>query len=71
MESAGKNLSDYYLAINEKDCTLTLHTDGSLDQLSTVINKIREIELNIVSFRQKLPTLEDAFYQFIKNEAEA
>lgn len=71
LESAGKNLSDYYLAINEKDCTLTLHTDGSLDQLSTVINKIREIELNIVSFRQKLPTLEDAFYQFIKNEAEA
>ena len=46
--------------------TLTIITDGSIEQLTEVFNCINENKISIASFTQKLPTLEDVFFAAIQ-----
>lgn len=58
-------ISDFQTTKNEKNLTLTVITDGTIQQLTKIFNRINEVNVAISSFTQKLPTLEDAFYLFI------
>lgn len=45
--------------------SLTVVTDGSMEQLAAVFNQINSADIQISSFTQKLPSLEDVFYTII------
>ena len=53
---------------NSDNLTLTVVTDGSMEQLTTIFNQINDANIKIASFTQKLPTLEDVFYTIIREE---
>ena len=46
--------------------SLILVTDGSMKQLASIFNTMNDANITIVSFIQKLPTIEDVFYAIVK-----
>jgi len=58
-------LQDYSVKCDITMLSLTVVTDGSVDQLADIFSRIRQNGINISSFTQKLPTLEDVFYVLI------
>lgn len=58
-------LDNFQISEDESNLSLTVITDGSMEQLSTIFDLINQAKVTILSFTQKLPTLEDAFYIFI------
>lgn len=61
-------LADFQVKINEEMLALTVVTDGSVEQLTDVFNRVKQCEVEIASFTQKLPTLEDVFYLILEKE---
>ena len=49
-------------------CSLTINTDGSVSQLTALLNKIEAAKLEVSEFSQKTPTLDDAFFQIINDK---
>lgn len=47
------------------DLSLTVVTDGSMQHLSKVFNQLNSANIEVSSFTQKLPSLEDVFYTII------
>lgn len=51
---------------NLDNLSLTIVTDGSMEQFSKIFNQINNADIKIAGFTQKLPTLEDVFYTTIR-----
>lgn len=50
---------------NYENLSLTVVTDGSVENLSSVFSQLNSANIKINSFTQKLPSLEDVFYTII------
>lgn len=70
---ATQKLLYQFKQVDDRDTlSLTIETDGSMKQLSQVLNQINDEHITIANFTQKLPTLEDVFYTIIsEGEREA
>lgn len=58
-------LHDFTSKQNDEMLSLSVVTDGSIEQLTDILDRIRKSGIPISGFTQKLPTLEDAFYILI------
>lgn len=64
--NASKNLLVQFELMEDPDnLSLTIVTDGSMEQLSSIFSQVNDANITIASFTQKLPTLEDVFYTTI------
>jgi ABC-2 type transport system ATP-binding protein len=64
LKKAAEILKDFKPAADEPNQTLTLITDGSIGQITDILNRLEGAEVNVSGFAQKLPTLEDVFLSF-------
>lgn len=58
-------LQDYNTKCDPEMLTLTVITDGGIAQLTDIFNRIQEGKIQVSSFTQKLPTLEEVFYTLV------
>ena len=58
-------LSDFPTKQDKEMLSLTVVTDGSIEQLTDIFNSVKNEKISISSFTQKLPTFEDIFYVLI------
>lgn len=59
---------EYQIDEDDDAMTLTIHSNGSLEDMSRILSKLQKEEIEVASFTQKLPTLEDVFLNLIKEE---
>ena len=60
-------LGDYGASLDVENLTLTVTTDGSIKQLTTILNRLESAGVAVAEFAQKLPTLEDVFLSIVGN----
>jgi len=70
MEKAYSLLIEYQISKNEEMLTINIITDGSVEQLSDILNHLNRSDVSVSSFTQKLPTLEDVFLALIDEKQE-
>lgn len=70
MMDANKLLGNYRTSCDETMLTMTVITDGSVKQLSILLNKLNNGKISVSSFTQKLPTLEDVFLTLVGRQKE-
>lgn len=63
-------LGDYIVKYDNEMLTMAVVTDGSIGQLKDIFSLAYESGVNISSFTQKLPTLEDVFFTLIGEKQE-
>lgn len=68
LEKAEKLLQNAVPIRDNAACTLTITTDGSVSELTALLTKIEAAHLEVSTFSQKTPTLDDAFFQIINEE---
>jgi len=62
-------LEDYSASLDAENQTLTVTTDGSIKQITNILNRLENACVPVSEFAQKLPTLEDVFLSIIgKNQ---
>lgn len=64
--SSKKLLNQFEQLESLDNLSLTIVTDGSMEQLASIFNQMSNANITVVGFTQKLPTLEDVFYAIIK-----
>nr|WP_319001879.1 AAA family ATPase [Clostridium algoriphilum] len=52
-------LDEYTPSTSEENQTLTISTDGSIKQITSILNLLENADITVAEFSQKLPTLED------------
>jgi len=57
-------LDEYNASLNQENQTLSIATDGSIKQMTNILNRL-ERDIPVAVFSQKLPTLEDVFLTII------
>jgi ABC-2 type transport system ATP-binding protein len=65
VHSAGNLLDEYNASPNEENQTLTITTDGSLKQMTDILNRLEYAGIAVAEFSQKVPTLEDVFLSIV------
>jgi ABC-2 type transport system ATP-binding protein len=55
---------------NDGDASLTVTTDGSVGQLTRMLNQLETAKIEIAEFAQKAPTLDDVFLKVINEDEE-
>jgi len=65
MEQAHSLMEGYQISKNEAMLTVNIITDGSVNQLSDILNRLNQSGIQASGFIQKLPTLEDVFLSLI------
>ncbi|HWP96308.1 MAG TPA: ATP-binding cassette domain-containing protein [Syntrophomonadaceae bacterium] len=65
VQSARILLGDYKASLDGENQTLTITTDGSIKQITDILNRLESAGISIAEFAQKLPTLEDVFLTVI------
>jgi len=60
-------LSNYQISKNDEMLALNIITDGSVEQLSDILNHLNCSDVSVSGFSQKLPTLEDVFLTLINS----
>lgn len=64
---SSKELLNQFEQLESPDnLSLTIVTDGSMEQLASIFNQMSNANITVAGFTQKLPTLEDVFYTIIK-----
>ncbi|HEY8891296.1 MAG TPA: ATP-binding cassette domain-containing protein [Clostridium sp.] len=58
-------LHEYTSNPSEENQTLTIATDGSIKQITNILNMLENANISVAVFSQKLPTLEDVFLTII------
>lgn len=58
-------LEEYNANLDEEHQTLTIATDGSIKQMTNILNRLEKGNVPVAVFSQKLPTLEDVFLSII------
>ncbi|MGL6199201.1 MAG: ATP-binding cassette domain-containing protein [Lachnospiraceae bacterium] len=67
IQTAYDLLSDYQISKNDEMLALNIITDGSVEQLSDILNHLNSSDVTVTGFSQKLPTLEDVFLTLINS----
>lgn len=70
LEKAAKLFSTYPITLNEENLTLTIVTDGSIEEIAKISSKIQQARIKATGFTQKMPTLDDAFMKIINDSKE-
>lgn len=65
VHSARNLLEEYKASPNEESQTLTITTDGSLKQMTDILNRLEYAGIAVAEFSQKVPTLEDVFLSIV------
>ncbi|MHB0976291.1 MAG: ATP-binding cassette domain-containing protein [Candidatus Aquicultorales bacterium] len=68
--SACNVLGDYATTLSEENQTLTITTDGSIKQITDILNRLESACIPVTELAQKLPTLEDVFLAIIDKDRE-
>ena len=71
LASAEKLLKNYDVIRNEEASSLIVTTDGSVTQLTQLLNKLEAAKVDVAEFAQKAPTLDDVFLKVINESEEA
>lgn len=58
-------LDEYNASLNEENQTLAIATDGSIKQMTDILNRLGNADIPVAVFSQKQPTLEDVFLTII------
>jgi len=58
-------LIKYNSSLSGENQTLTIATDGSIKQITDILNLLENADIPVAEFSQKLPTLEDVFLTII------
>jgi ABC-2 type transport system ATP-binding protein len=69
LDAAMKLLKKHEMVRGEETVSLTVTTDGSVAQLTQLLNQLESAKIEIAEFAQKAPTLDDVFLKII-NESE-
>lgn len=64
-------LNVYHASLDGENQTLSITTDGSIKQLTDILNRLDNAGIVVAEFAQKLPTLEDVFLAIIGEKKEA
>lgn len=70
IQKASELLKDYQMNRNENMLIVNVITDGSVEQLADILNRLSNTGIIVSSFTQKLPTLEDVFLTLIGEQKE-
>jgi len=70
IEMAYSLLIGYQVNRNEEMLTINIITDGSVEQLSDILNRLNQSDVVVSSLTQKMPTLEDVFLALIEKKQE-
>jgi len=65
IQSARDLLNEYNASLDEENQTLSIATDGSIKQITDILNRLENSGISVAEFAQKLPTLEDVFLTFV------
>ena len=65
VQTAHNLLGDYKVTLDGENQALILTTDGSIKQMTDILNRLQNAGLSVIEFAQKLPTLEDVFLTII------
>lgn len=65
MQTAYSLLSKYQVSKKEEMLTISIITDGSVEQLSNILNQLNRSNVSVSGFTQKLPTLEDVYLTLV------
>jgi len=65
VELARDLLKEFNASLNQENLTLSIATDGSIKQMTNILNRLENANLPVAVFSQKLPTLEDVFLTII------
>lgn len=63
--SARQVLEEYDVTLDEEQHILSIATDGSIKQMTNILNRLENGEIAVAEFTQNPPTLEDAFLTII------
>ena len=63
-------LKVYHASKNMEMLTITIMTDGSVKQLTNILNQINNVGISVSGFTQKLPTLEEVFLKLVTETRE-
>jgi ABC-2 type transport system ATP-binding protein len=70
LNTAAALLKDYKMIRNEKNILLTVTTDGSVAQLTRLLNQLENAQIETAGFAQKEPTLDDVFLKIINEKGD-
>jgi len=70
LESAATLLKNYAVTVESDTLSLTITTDGSVAQLTRILNQLETATIEIAEFAQKAPTLDDVFMKIINDKEE-
>jgi ABC-2 type transport system ATP-binding protein len=65
LRTAHHLLGDYKASVDGENQALIVTTDGSIKQMTDILNQLQTAGLSVAEFAQKLPTLEDVFLTII------
>jgi ABC-2 type transport system ATP-binding protein len=65
VQAAQNLLGDYKTSLDVENQALLVTTDGTIKQMTDILNRLQNAGLSVAEFAQKLPTLEDAFLTII------
>jgi ABC-2 type transport system ATP-binding protein len=65
VQTAHNLLEDYKVSLDGENQALIVTTDGSIQQMTDILNRLQNAGLSVAEFAQKLPTLEDVFLAII------
>jgi ABC-2 type transport system ATP-binding protein len=61
-------LKDYEIVEDKQNLSLTIMADDGVEQLASILNLIQKNGITVANFTQKLPTLEDVFFELINEK---
>ncbi len=70
LQSVRDLLKEYCSSQDIQNSTLSVVTDGSIKQITDILNKLEKQGIAVVEFSQKLPTLEEVFLAVISENKE-
>jgi ABC-2 type transport system ATP-binding protein len=65
LEAACELLGKYKANMDRSNLKLSITTDGSIKQMTDVLNQLEKAKISVTEFAQKQPTLEDVFLTII------
>jgi ABC-2 type transport system ATP-binding protein len=65
---AQRLLQNYQFTHDKNSLTLTVATDGSVEQMTKVLNTLAAAKIDIVEFAKKAPTLDDVFFKIVNDK---
>lgn len=70
MEKARELLNGYEARLSKETLILSVTTDNGIEQLSDILNTLKDNMILVSGFSQKLPTLEDVFLSLVGGNTE-